>query len=100
MLKATLEKEWARIKHALSLFPYFREWSEVAVRECCTRAKLKKFNKDDIILSTYMLLMHKYLYRLLAQLDLNSVTAGSYIKIESITDDVMRKFSFSKSKPE
>lgn len=53
VLKASMQKQWDDISSALKQFPYFEDWNEVAIRECCMLSDTMSYNTHDIILGMY-----------------------------------------------
>lgn len=50
ILQETIKQQWEAVENAMNNFEYFRDWDDIAIRECCILAKLKAYATDQTIL--------------------------------------------------
>lgn len=52
VLQASIQKQWDEVQEALTQFPYFNAWPELARRECCLVSEIMNYTPQQVILGT------------------------------------------------
>lgn len=50
VLKVTMKKQWDEISAAMKRFPYFDDWDDGGVRECCMLSDTAAFMAQELVL--------------------------------------------------
>ncbi|KAL3265629.1 hypothetical protein HHI36_009834 [Cryptolaemus montrouzieri] len=51
VLRSSVMAEWEEIRRCMSLFTYFDNWDEIALRDCCILSKVRYYGVEDVVLS-------------------------------------------------
>ncbi|XP_049836355.1 cAMP-dependent protein kinase type I-alpha regulatory subunit-like isoform X1 [Schistocerca gregaria] len=51
VIEETIKPDWDMCKYAMARFPYFDEWSSVALHECCMLSRIKTYEPNETILA-------------------------------------------------